>query len=137
MKAAAAKQKDGGKGKRKRNEKKGTEKKEGEGNGEGQEITKKRKLGSDRKQEKPLSEEKQEEKKLESQIGEQLKWLCEQDDLMKGTLKEVIDAQTKGHRVSSEGDLPEVEAGRSFPEKNGSTSDVELILGREAGCCAS
>jgi len=43
-----------------------------------------------------------------------------------------IDARI--HRVSTKGDMPEVEAGRSFPEKNGSTSDGELFF---EGCCAS
>jgi len=95
--------KDGGKGKRKRNEEQGEEENqtaaEGEGKREEQEGTKKRKVAQSKKKEKPLSEEKQEEKKLEIQIGEQLKWICERDASAKLTLKEVFDAQEKKFTV--------------------------------------
>jgi len=131
LKAASAKQKNGGKGKRKRNDKKQEEKNaavEREGNGEEQGGAKKRKVAKRKRKEdeaktaikggtpegedpgkkrrkvaqstkKPLSEEKKEEKNLEVQIGEQLKWICEQDASAKSTLKEVIDAQVKGFTV--------------------------------------
>ena len=105
MKAGPSKKMDG-KGKRKRNKEKGEKEKEsvaevgGEGNGGDEGGTKKRKVAqSKKKEETPLSEEKQEEKKLEAQIGEQLKWICEQDGSVKEALKEVIDAEGKGFTV--------------------------------------
>ena len=101
MKAGSSKQMDG-KGKRKRSEKEEErktgvdgDKPKGERNGEG--GTKKRKVAQ--REKKPLTEEKQEEKKLDVQIGEQLKWICEQDGSVKETLKEVIDAEGKGFTV--------------------------------------
>jgi len=121
LKAASVRQKDGGKGKRKRTAKKEEKNAamEGEGNDEAQGGAKeKRKVPNEKEEEKgdtsagegkggrkrrkvaqskkkPLSEDKLEEKKLEAQIGEQLKWICERDASAKKTLKEVFDAQGK------------------------------------------